>query len=133
MKTPIQFRVLTALLLVSSVSSALGASAPNQLNPRLERMTTVADGLHLWYEIKADPEDSAKLIICGTKWDALANPPFGFVYFSADAGRTWQNVLEDRSSAWVTEHSCAVGAHHPAYFFSHSAKKNQTGTHPQKR
>ena len=131
MKSSIQFRALTGLLLMSFVFSALAASAPNELKPRLERMTTVADGLHLWYEIKSDPEDPAKLIICGTKWDARANTPFGFVYFSTDAGRTWQNVLEDRSSAWVTEHSCAVGPHHRAYFVSDSAKETELGTSPK--
>lgn len=127
MKTSIQFRAVTALLLVSSLSSALGASAPDELKPRLERMTTVADGLHLWYEIKSDPEDSAKLIICGTKWDALANTPFGFLYFSADRGQTWRNVLEDRSSPWVTEHSCAYGPHHRAYFISEAGKEVEGG------
>ena len=132
MRTCIQSRSLTVVLLASFVLSVLGAAAKSsQLKPRLERTTTVADGLHLWYEIKADPEDSAKLIICGTKWDAVANAPFGFVYFSADAGRTWQNVLEDRSSAWVTEHSCATGPRHRAYFVSDAAKETELGTSPK--
>lgn len=110
--------------------SALGAYADGEKRALL-RKATVAEGLHLWYEIKADPEDSARLIICGTKWDALANTPFGFVYFSADAAQTWRNVLEDRSSTWVTEHSCAFGPHHQAYFISDAAKETDIGTSPK--
>lgn len=98
--------------------------------PYVQRIGVVADGLHLWYEIKADPEDSSRLIICGTKWDALANTPFGFVYFSNNTGRTWHTALEDRSSAWVTEHSCAIGSHHLAYFVSNAAKQKQMGANP---
>lgn len=98
--------------------------------PYVQRVGVVADGLHLWYEIKADPEDSSRLIICGTKWDALANTPFGFVYFSGDSGRTWHTALEDRSSVWVTEHSCATGSHHLAYFVSNAAKQEQIGANP---
>jgi hypothetical protein len=103
------------------------AEAPK---PYVQRIGIVADGLHLWYEIKADPEDSSRLIICGTKWDALANTPFGFVYFSGDSGHTWHTALEDRSSVWVTEHSCAVGSHHLAYFVSNAAKQEQIGANP---
>ena len=117
-------------LCLTLLLSALRAHADGE-RPHLERKVTVADGLHLWYEIKADPEDSARLIICGTKWDALANTPFGFVYFSADTGLTWRNVLEDRSSTWVTEHSCAFGPHHKAYFISDAAKETDIGASPK--
>ncbi|MGB2590689.1 MAG: hypothetical protein WBG02_05750 [Candidatus Acidiferrum sp.] len=61
-------------------------------------------------------------MICATKWDPLVNGPFGVVYASSDAGKTWQIALEDRNSAWVTEHSCAFGAHHRAYFISDASK-----------
>jgi hypothetical protein len=116
--------------LLTLLLSGLSASAAGQ-QLHLERMTPVGDGLHLWYEIKSDPESQGRLIICGTKWDALANAPFGFVYFSADAGRSWRNVLEDRSSAWVTEHSCAFGPNHRAYFVSEAAKDVEGGTNPE--
>lgn len=88
----------------------------------MQSETSVSRGLHLWYEIKADPEAPANLIICGTKWDAQANTPFGFVYTSSDSGSSWQHVLEDRSSPWVTEHSCAWGPDHIAYFISEASK-----------
>lgn len=113
------------MLLFGSTSST--AEVPK---PYIQSAGIVADGLHLWYEIKADPEDSSRLIICGTKWDALANTPFGFVYFSGDSGRTWHTALEDRSSVWVTEHSCAMGSHHLAYFVSNAARQEQIGANP---
>src|SRR5215510_2732534 len=84
--------------------------------------TVMGNGWHPWYEIKADPESSRNLIVCGTKWDALHNAPFGFVYASWDAGANWKIVLEDRNSAWVSEHSCAFGSNHRAYFISEASK-----------
>src|ERR1700730_9401623 len=87
-----------------------------------EGKMSVSDGWHPWYEAKVDPEDLRNLIICGTKWDARRNAPFGFVYNSKDGGITWQTALEDRSSAWVTEHSCTFGPGHAAYFISEAAK-----------
>jgi len=88
----------------------------------LTAKTRVASGWHPWYEIKADPEDPQNLLLCGTKWDAHTNTPFGFVYASSDQGKSWANVLEDRSSPWVTEQSCAFGTLHRAYFISEASK-----------
>jgi hypothetical protein len=119
--------VIIAFLMLLLPSTSSIAEVPK---PYVQRIGVVADGLHLWYEIKADPEDSSRLVICGTKWDALANTPFGFVYFSGDSGRTWHTALEDRSSVWVTEHSCAIGSHHLAYFVSNAAKQEQIGANP---
>ncbi len=84
--------------------------------------TAIRDGWHPWYEIKVDPDNSRSLIICGTKWDAAENAPFGFVYASSDGGATWQTALEDRASNWVTEQSCAFGSNHKAYFISEASK-----------
>ena len=44
---------------------------------RMNAKTSIGVGWHPWYEIKADPEDPKNLIICGTKWDALAMPRSG--------------------------------------------------------
>jgi hypothetical protein len=99
-----------------------GCAQVGAQNIHLEASKSIAEGVHLWYEIKADPEDSRNLIICGTKWDALTNGPYGFVYASSDSGSTWQAVLEDRNTAWVTEHSCAFGLRHRAYFISEASK-----------
>lgn len=82
----------------------------------------VSGGWHPWYEIKVDPENAQALILCGTKWDSANNAPFGFVYSSSDGGRTWTTALEDKSSAWVTEQSCAFGRFHHAYFLSEASK-----------
>lgn len=91
-------------------------------NLHLQSKAILAEGAHPWYEIKADPEEPKHLMICGTKWDAMANTPYGFVYASSDSGTSWQGVFEDRSSAWVTEHSCAWGRNHKAYFVSEASK-----------
>lgn len=82
----------------------------------------VARGWHPWYEMKVDPENSDALLVCGTRWDAQLNTPLGFVYASSDRGKTWRIALEDRSSAWVTEQSCAFGPKHRAYFISEASK-----------
>jgi hypothetical protein len=90
---------------------------------------SVSTGWHPWYEVQVDPEDQKDLIICGTKWDARQNGPFGFVYNSRDGGGTWQTALEDRRSAWVTEQSCAFGPKHAAYFISSAAKTGNGTNH----
>ncbi len=104
-----------AVILAVSPSPAVCSQASGET---LSRKVLVDGGWHPWYEIKQDPESREKLIICGTKWDALHNSPFGFVAASSDGGASWRVVLEDRSSAWVTEQSCAFGADHRGYFLS---------------
>jgi hypothetical protein len=86
------------------------------------REVLVDEGWHPWYEVKVDPESRERLIICGTKWDAPHNAPYGFIVASSDGGTTWRTTLEDRSSSWVTEHSCAFGPNHRAYFISEASK-----------
>jgi hypothetical protein len=108
-------RVLIGLLGVAHAASS--AEAPRE---RVKYM--VADGWHPWYEIKADPESPQNLIICGTRWDSDRNAPSGFVYASADGGANWKTALEDKATAWVSEHSCAFGPDHKAYFVSAASK-----------
>jgi hypothetical protein len=110
----------SAFVLLLGLIASAGLGYTQEL--RLKTKTSVGDGWHPWYEIKADPEGPTNLIICGTKWDAATNSPFGFVYASSDEGATWHSVLEDRNSAWVTEHSCAYGPKHRAYFISEASK-----------
>ena len=102
--------------------AGLGSVPSVGQNRRFDATTSIASGVHLWYEIKADPEEPSNLILCGTKWDASTNGPYGFVYASSDSGSSWWTVLEDRNSAWVTEHSCAFGSRHRAYFISEASK-----------
>ena len=85
-------------------------------------VTGPAGGLLNWYEMKSDPNNEENLIVCGTKRDVQRNAYYGVVYASRDGGRNWKEVLEDRSSSWVTEHSCAFGDRHMAYFVSEASK-----------
>lgn len=78
----------------------------------------VARGWHPWYEVKADPEDPRRLMVCGSKWNAKRNALYGFVYVSTDAGANWQGTLEDDATPWVSEQSCTFGPQHVAYFVS---------------
>lgn len=89
----------------------------------------VANGPHLWYEVQSDAENPANVIVCGTRWDAETNGPVGFVYASIDGGKTWRRALEDRRTAWVTEHSCTFGSKHRAYFISEASKVIDGWTH----
>lgn len=117
---PLNFRVeLCTLIFMICVAVVPYMRAENI---HLIATSKVASGWHPWYETKVDPEDSQNLLLCGTKWDAQTNAPFGFVYASSDQGKSWANVLEDRSSGWVTEQSCAFGTLHRAYFISEASK-----------
>lgn len=116
----LQLQVWLTLSMFSALAG-LGSVLSVSQNPHFDT-TTIADGAHLWYEIKADPEEPSNLILCGAKWDASTNGPYGFVYASSDSGSSWRAVLEDRNSAWVTEQSCAFGFQHRAYFISEASK-----------
>ncbi len=105
---------------------AVGAGPAKAQKLRVDR-TTIRSGAHPWYEVKVDPANSHNLIVCGTKLDPIVDAPIGFVYSSIDEGKTWNTALEDRSSLWVTEQSCAFGPNHRAYFIS-EASKVSTGT-----
>ena len=116
----LQLQVWLTLSMFSALAG-LGSVPSVSQNPHFDT-TTIADGVHLWYEIKADPEEPSNLILCGAKWDASTNGPYGFVYASSDSGSSWRTVLEDRNSAWVSEQSCAFGFQHRAYFISEASK-----------
>jgi hypothetical protein len=88
----------------------------------LEGSATVADGWHPWYELKIDPDDAMRWIVCGSKWDSQANSLVGVVYVTSDFGVTWRLALEDRNSSWVSEQSCAFGRNHKAYFISEASR-----------
>jgi hypothetical protein len=83
---------------------------------------------HDWYDIEADPDDASNLIACGMKWNAQTNANYGFVYFSRDEGKSWQTALEDESSNWVSEESCAFGIDGVAYFIADASEIDNIGT-----
>jgi hypothetical protein len=89
---------------------------------QLESKVAIGTGWHPWYEVKADPDDRLNLILCGSRWDANRNALYGFVYASSDGGKTWRVALEDRSTTWVSDTSCAFGPRHSAYFISEASK-----------
>jgi hypothetical protein len=84
-------------------------------------------GAHEWYTVEADPENAANLITCGMMWNARDNANYGFVYASQDAGTTWHSALEDKSSKYVSEESCAFGMHGVAYFVADAWKEDDLG------
>lgn len=90
--------------------------------PIEQHAVLVGRGWHPWYELKVDPQDPRDQMVCGSLWDAGRNTLFGFVYSSNDSGRTWMRALEDRSSNWVSEQSCAFGRAHRAYFLSEASE-----------
>jgi hypothetical protein len=82
---------------------------------------------HEWYNIAADPEDANYLIACGMKWDSRDNAQYGFIYSSEDGGKIWHVAFEDKHSKWVSEESCAFGAHGVAYFVADASKIDAVG------
>jgi hypothetical protein len=114
------FRIGVLLLLV-------GVASPNSVGQQVHvnarvRANPAGGGWYPWYEIAASPTDANQLIVCGTRWDVRSNAFYGFVYSTSDSGKTWSAALEDTSSSWVTEQSCAFGADDRAYFVSEAAE-----------
>lgn len=114
-------KTLICLDVIVFVLSVLPAPAGGH-QEQLWRSSLIAQGWYPWYEIKADPENPQNLIVCGTKWSAARDGPFGFVYSSSDEGVTWRVALEDKHSSWVTEQSCSFGPGHRAYFISEASR-----------
>lgn len=84
-------------------------------------------GSYDWYGVDADPDSAKNLIVCGMKWQAQDNAYYGFVYSSQDGGKSWHTALEDRSSKWVSEASCAFGVRGVAYFVADASKADENG------
>lgn len=115
--------VLSCLLFLSVYQTAGSCTDNNRLTLDWNVPVTAPSGGHLgWYEMKADPEDTNNLIICGAKWRSQENAYYGVVYVSRDGGRIWKEALEDHNSTWVSEQSCAFGVRHTAYFISEASK-----------
>jgi len=122
-KGPVGYFLMGLRLLLVTISVARAQQI------QVDTKSYVATGWHPWYEVKVDPEDPMKMIVCATEWQARKNVPFGVVYASSDAGKTWSTVLQDTSTSWVTEHSCAFGHRHLAYFVSEASKVIDGETH----
>ena len=117
-------RIAPVISIVCAFVALTSRNAEAQM-VKVDAIATVSSskgGQHSWYEIHADPDSARNMIICGTKWDPKDNAPYGFVYYSPDGGQTWTQVLQDQSSKFVTEQSCAYGVHGVAYFVSDASK-----------
>jgi hypothetical protein len=115
--------VALSLQLCPVVTVAQAAARTDRLIVESNTPVTPPPGAHLnWYEMKADPENSQNLIVCGAMRNAQANAYVGVVYYSHDGGRSWGTAIEDRNSTWVSEQSCAFGSRHHAYFISEASK-----------
>jgi len=94
-------------------------------NVKVGQVAALEPAGHRWYpdyQIHADPTNPRNLMICGGRWNTASNVLSGFVYASSDGGRLWTQSLEDESSTFVSEHSCAFGADGKAYFLSAASK-----------
>jgi hypothetical protein len=122
-------RRLLTLAVVLVITSFLIPSVASAQRTRILTSSVVSSvsGRHEWYSVEADPENAANLITCGMGRDANDNTNYGFVYFSGDAGTTWNLVLEDKSSKAVNEESCAFGVHGVAYFVADAWKTDDIG------
>jgi hypothetical protein len=79
-------------------------------------------GWHAWSDIIANPANARNIVVCGARWLPAGNTMASFVYTSFDGGSTWSLTLDDRSTWWQTEQSCAFGAHNRVYFNSESSR-----------
>ena len=76
-------------------------------------------GYHGQVVVTSDPESENNLIVCGARSNQKRGTAYeGFVYQSADNGKTWTEVFVDANSQWVSEESCTYGPEHQAYFVS---------------
>jgi hypothetical protein len=74
-------------------------------------------GYHGGVMVAADPESDNNLIVCGYRSNQKSGSAYeGYVYQSADGGKSWREVFVDASSQWVSEESCTFGPGHQAYF-----------------
>lgn len=77
-------------------------------------IANTGDELPIWLEIAAAPDRASSLIACGM----LLSPQRrarGFVFASADAGRTWRQTLDVADAPVVSEETCAIGPEGRAY------------------
>jgi len=116
--------------LIAVLAALVPAPSPADAQEfKLQNQTVAGTGWRPWYEVKADPENPQNVIVCGTKYDSGLDSFAGFVSATKDGGASWQEVLSDTSTTWVSEQSCAFGPHHTAYFISEASKVVDGETH----
>jgi hypothetical protein len=73
----------------------------------------------------ADPSNGLHLITCGMDRYPGQNVSTGYIYSSANAGRSWHQTMLDDATRWVSEESCTYAADGRAYF---AAGESDTST-----
>jgi hypothetical protein len=75
----------------------------------------------------AAPDDEDRLLVCDFESDHDHGRHVSAAYVSLDAGNTWMRTLVDASSKWVSEPSCAAGAHGGSYFVASASDTSRGG------
>jgi hypothetical protein len=78
-------------------------------------------GNHSLIDLTADPDVPGDMFACGYRYSEARNAMIGFLYRSQDDGRSWSEALNDDSSDWVSEESCAAGGGGRVFFMAESA------------
>src|SRR5215472_719476 len=81
-------------------------------------VSDLGSGTYWWAHMDSSSDKPGTIMVCGTRSIPARNAAEGFVYLSADYGKTWREVLTDARTKWVSEHSCAFGRNGRAYFVS---------------
>lgn len=105
----ILFVLIAQLLLM--VGRVRGADNTPMVGARV-RVSPPLVGNHSLMDLSLDPENPLDMFACGYRYSGLENEMVGFVYRSQNGGHSWDEVLKDSSSAWVSEESCAAGGGH---------------------
>ncbi|HEY1728729.1 MAG TPA: sialidase family protein [Candidatus Baltobacteraceae bacterium] len=110
--------ILAIILIVASCISFASAqpTGDNASAPPL------GFGSHVWSDTIANPTNPRNIVVCGARWLPSNNAMASFVYASFDGGNTWALTLDDRSTWWQTEQSCAFGSGNRVYFNSESSR-----------
>jgi hypothetical protein len=117
MKTP-----SLALLICVLVAVSGNGLAPGQPAADAAPTAPLGVGSHVWSDTIANPNNPQNIVVCGARWLPADNAMGSFVYASFDGGATWTLTLDDRSTWWQTEQSCAFGPDNRVYFNSESSR-----------
>jgi hypothetical protein len=108
LKSMVWLLVILAVQLISTARPVQAADDKVVMGPRVRVSPPFASN-HSLMDLSIDPDHPDDLFVCGYRYSPPENAMLGFVYRSGDGGHSWREVVEDSSSAWVSEESCAAG------------------------
>jgi hypothetical protein len=112
--------VLAAVLMLSGLgltsSAQETANVPKLSLGPLTPASPPGSVFHLSLNRASTRPEGRVLMVCGQRLSSGHNTSEGFVYASYDGGKTWRETLVESSSAFSSEHSCALGEDDRAYF-----------------